>query len=964
MTVHLLSPDPQQRGRLLESVTAALLRSQGYQEIRAREIHGGEEIDVVASASLPIPGGVVRMPVMCECKALRSAVDMPAWNIFKGKLYSARSVDARTIGILISLRGVTANVRENFDMLKKTPEGGSIYVLDEEGILGSLFGLGFVCDPSTVQQRIEALCPNRLAGLAIGILPSRSGLFKCFWIQSLFDDNGTEAYATVLQGDCSPVGPKVLETIRDCGAVGKDVEIIPTEGLQAARVAELESDRKNLRKLIGRGNSQYVHLLPERASISVISEMIVSFANSNDGKLIFGASAGIVKGITHPDTIRQHVLSASSFPHCRPDVRVAEPTAIELDGFSLLVFNIQKQNLRRCTGDGRCLLRQNGTVTPNFALFEESSFESQPLPVRFGPVPSHLELLDQERVASFQRNILQHKPGLANLNERDLLVRFGCIVEVDEGFVPSIAGLLIFGKDPGKYFPSYGIRAVRFRGTDIAEGSELYVDRLELDEPIPVAIDSLMGFIMRNIRAGAELIDVDRQDVFEYPRLALREAVVNCLVHLDYSLRHKASVYIFDDRIEFSTPGGLPRGANIEKMRSNLPQHWPRNLRICEVMQYVEKSFENLGSGIGRMTKAMGDAGLPAPKFMDDGMEFKVTMLGRAGGSSGASRPTLPYIRPAPSDQPIVGNSTAIKGVIRAVERVAPTDSTVLIRGETGTGKELVARAIYRRSQRASNAFVSLNCAVIPRDLIASELFGHEKGAFTGATQRRLGRFELAERGTIFLDEVGELPADTQVALLRVLQEREFERVGGTEPVRSNVRVIAASNRDLEAAIAAGTFRSDLFYRLNVFPIEMPSLRERREDIPLLVEYFLDRYARQAGKSFQAVDSKSLDLLQSYPWPGNIRELQNMIERSVIVSETGTLSVDQRWLSRDRPTIEPDSGAGLFITEKAIIEAALRECGGRVGGPSGAAAKLGVPRTTLESKIRSLMINKNRFKPA
>jgi len=963
MTVHLLSPDPKQRGQLLESVTAALLRSQGYQEIRTREIHGGEEIDVVASAFLPIPGGVVRIPVMCECKALRSAVDMPTWNIFKGKLYSARSVDARTIGILISLRGVTPNVRENFEMLKKTPEGGSIYVLDEEGILGSLFGLGFVCDPSTVQHRIEALCPNRLAGLAIAILPSRSGLFKCFWIQSLFDDNGTEAYATVLQGDCSPVGPKVLETIRDCGAVGEDVEIIPTEGLQAARVAELESDRKNLRELISRGNSQHVHLLLERASLSVILEMIVSFANTNDGKLIFGASTGIVKGITHPDTVKQHVLSASSFPHCRPDVRIAEPTAIELDGFSLLVFNIQKQNLRRCTGDGRCLLRQNGTVTPNFALFEESSFESQALPVRFGPVPSDLELLDQKRIANFRSNILQHKPGLANLNERDLLLRFGCIVEVDGGFVPSIAGFLIFGKDPGKYFPSYGIRAVRFRGTDIAEGSELYVDRLELDEPIPVAIESLMGFIMRNIRAGAELIDVDREDVFEYPRLALREAVVNCLVHLDYSLRHKASIYIFDDRIEFSTPGGLPRGANIEKMRSNLPQHWPRNLRICEVMQYVEKSFENLGSGIVRMAKAMSDAGLPAPKFMDDGMEFKVTLLGRADGNSDVSGPTFPYIRPAQGDQPIIGNSEALRRVIRAIEVVAPTDSTVLISGDTGTGKELVARAIHRRSRRASNAFVSVNCAAIPPDLIASELFGHEKGAFTGAMQRRKGRFELAAEGTIFFDEVGELPAETQIALLRVIQEREFERVGGTGPIRSDVRVIAATNRDLEAAVAAGTFRSDLYYRLNVFPVKVPTLRERQEDIPLLVEYFLDRYARKTGKSFQPLEKRSLDLLQSYAWPGNIRELQNVIERSVIVSETGNFSIDQSWLSRDLP-MEPDSGAALLVKEKAIIEAALRECGGRVGGPSGAAARLGVPRTTLESKIRSLKISKNRFKPA
>jgi formate hydrogenlyase transcriptional activator len=252
--------------------------------------------------------------------------------------------------------------------------------------------------------------------------------------------------------------------------------------------------------------------------------------------------------------------------------------------------------------------------------------------------------------------------------------------------------------------------------------------------------------------------------------------------------------------------------------------------------------------------------------------------------------------------------------------------------------------------------------------LIASELFGHEKGAFTGATQRRLGRFELAEGGTIFLDEVGELPAETQIALLRVLQEREFERVGAAGSIRTNVRVIAATNRDLEAAIAAGTFRSDLFYRLNVFPIEMPSLRERREDIPLLVEYFIDRFARQSGKSFQALSKKSLDLLQSYPWPGNIRELQNVIERSVIVCETQNFSVDESWLSRQPPATEPNTGPALYKKdpshEKATIEAALSECEGRVYGPSGAAAKLGIPRSTLESKIRSFKINKKRFKTA
>jgi len=315
----------------------------------------------------------------------------------------------------------------------------------------------------------------------------------------------------------------------------------------------------------------------------------------------------------------------------------------------------------------------------------------------------------------------------------------------------------------------------------------------------------------------------------------------------------------------------------------------------------------------------------------------------------------------------IVGTSPPLRNVLSRVSKVAPTDSSVLITGETGTGKELVARAIHRRSRRSSRAFVSVNCAAIPRDLIASELFGHEKGAFTGATQRRLGRFELAEGGTIFLDEVGELPGETQIALLRVLQEHEFERVGAAGTIRTNVRVIAATNRDLELAIAAGAFRTDLFYRLNVFPIEMPPLRERREDITLLVEYFIDRFARQAGKSFQAVNKKSLDLLQSYPWPGNIRELQNVIERSVIVCETENFSIDESWLSRQPPAAEPNPELGLFkklpAQEKAIIEAALSESGGRVYGPSGAAARLGIPRSTLESKIRSLKINKNRFDP-
>jgi len=314
----------------------------------------------------------------------------------------------------------------------------------------------------------------------------------------------------------------------------------------------------------------------------------------------------------------------------------------------------------------------------------------------------------------------------------------------------------------------------------------------------------------------------------------------------------------------------------------------------------------------------------------------------------------------------IVGTSPALQAMLSRAIKVADTDSTVLITGETGTGKELVARAIHRRSDRVSRPFVGVNCAAIPRDLIASELFGHEKGAFTGATQQRLGRFELANGGTIFLDEVGELPVETQIALLRVLQEHEFERVGGTCRIRADVRVIAATNRDLQAAISTGSFRSDLFYRLNVFPIEIPSLRERREDIPLLVEYFIDRYARKAGKHFKNVEKRTLQVLQSYPWPGNIRELQNVVERSVILCESDIFSIDESWLPLPLSGTESkrhiELPRRLEAQEKNMIEEALKASRGRVFGPTGAAAKLGIPRSTLESKIKSLKIDKNRFK--
>ncbi|HTW65887.1 MAG TPA: sigma 54-interacting transcriptional regulator [Bryobacteraceae bacterium] len=313
----------------------------------------------------------------------------------------------------------------------------------------------------------------------------------------------------------------------------------------------------------------------------------------------------------------------------------------------------------------------------------------------------------------------------------------------------------------------------------------------------------------------------------------------------------------------------------------------------------------------------------------------------------------------------IVGESGALQAVLARVSKVAPMDSTVLITGETGTGKELIARAIHKRSKRAAHAFISVNCAAVPPSLITSELFGHEKGAFTGAVQRRLGRFELAEGGTLFLDEVGELLPETQIALLRVLQEREFERVGGSKPIRADVRLIAATNRDLQAAIDAGTFRSDLYYRLNVFPIEMPPLRQRSEDIPVLVEYFIDRFARKSGKEIRGINRATLERLQSYDWPGNVRELQNVIERSIIVCETENFTVDESWLSRSTQQAEQTNRPLLRMPasqEKQTIEAALAEAQGRISGPTGAAAKLGIPPSTLDSKIRALRINKHRFK--
>src|SRR5215469_3680489 len=313
----------------------------------------------------------------------------------------------------------------------------------------------------------------------------------------------------------------------------------------------------------------------------------------------------------------------------------------------------------------------------------------------------------------------------------------------------------------------------------------------------------------------------------------------------------------------------------------------------------------------------------------------------------------------------IVGNSAGLCRIMQRAQVVALTDATVLITGESGTGKELIARAIHDRSRRSSRAFVSVNCAAIPQPLIASELFGHEKGAFTGALQRHLGRFEVASGGTILLDEIGELPMETQVALLRVLQERKLERLGGNQSFHIDARIIAATNRELQAAVAEGRFRSDLFYRLNVFPIEMPPLRERPEDIPTLVRHFIEHHAAASGKKITAISPNSMDLLRSYQWPGNVRELQNVIERSVILCETETFSVDESWLPRERSKSHWPARSltqAIETHERLEIVSALAETSGRVSGPSGAAVKLGLKPSTLESRIKALNIDKHAFK--
>jgi len=313
----------------------------------------------------------------------------------------------------------------------------------------------------------------------------------------------------------------------------------------------------------------------------------------------------------------------------------------------------------------------------------------------------------------------------------------------------------------------------------------------------------------------------------------------------------------------------------------------------------------------------------------------------------------------------IVGQSLVLREVLDLVDMVAPSDSTVLLLGETGTGKELIARAIHNRSRRKNRALVKVNCAAIPSGLLESELFGHERGAFTGAITQKIGRVELADQGSLFLDEIGDIPLELQPKLLRVLQEREFERLGSTRTQKVNVRVVAATHRDLEEMMVEKQFRNDLYYRLNVFPISIPALRERPEDIPLLVRHFAQHFAQQMDKEIDAIPFETVEALTRYSWPGNIRELQNVIERAVVVYEKGNLSVKKSWLSQRSGHAEQAMQSPFkrdAVKDREMIGAALAETRGRVSGPSGAAARLGIPSSTLESKIKSMNINKYRFK--
>jgi len=310
----------------------------------------------------------------------------------------------------------------------------------------------------------------------------------------------------------------------------------------------------------------------------------------------------------------------------------------------------------------------------------------------------------------------------------------------------------------------------------------------------------------------------------------------------------------------------------------------------------------------------------------------------------------------------VIGNSPALEAVLEQVERVAPTDSTVIIQGETGTGKELIAHAIHNLSLRCGRPFIRLNCAAIPLDLLESELFGHEKGAFTGAIAQKIGRFELADKGTLFLDEVGDIPPALQPKLLRVLQEQEFERLGSTKTHKVDVRLVAATNRDLIEMVSRGEFRSDLYYRLNVFPILLPPLRERREDIPALVTHFVEVFGRRMGREIEHIPPETMSALSSYPWPGNIRELQNLIERAVILSNNGVLPNSLPAMGTQAVAVASAVATTPVTTlkdsERTLIQRTLESVGWVIGGPKGAATKLGLKRTTLIHKMQKLGISR------
>jgi len=466
------------------------------------------------------------------------------------------------------------------------------------------------------------------------------------------------------------------------------------------------------------------------------------------------------------------------------------------------------------------------------------------------------------------------------------------------------------------------------------------------EQSLRLIVDSIPGFVSTANAAGeVELVNRQVLEYFGKTTEELKNWATSDALHPDDLPR-------LTDAYRHSIETGRPRDVETRSRGADGVYRWfhlrsrpqldaeGRVIRWCTLATDIDKrkraeaELEKAFEEIKRLTDRLHDENVVLREQIDEAFMF----------------------------EEIVGSSPALKTVLSGIVKVAPTDSTVLITGETGTGKELIARAIHKGSQRVGQPFITVNCGSIPSSLIASELFGHEKGAFTGALQRRQGRFELAQSGTIFLDEIGELPHETQIALLRVLQERQFERVGGSRVISADVRIVAATNRDLVEGIASGTFRTDLFYRLNVFPIHVPPLRNRKEDIPVLVEYFVKRYAEKARKQISKIDKNALKLCQSYDWPGNIRELQNIVERSVILCTGDTLRIDPAWLL-SQPARRAVSSASLIKNvrnyEKELIEAALAESKGKVAGPNGAAAKLGIPRSTLDLKIKQLDIKKN-----